>query len=152
MGRAQQNRIKISEKMDKGYERERFEKLGIKTSVAVRFREFCKKMSRSQSITLLLMLDFFEDNGISPAESMGPRLETLETRISMLIKKRMNGMIAILKDIEKSQTKPTAAMLYSLFQQTEPAKKKLILEKKAIAETAPVRYRERNNENETLGK
>ncbi len=72
--------------MDKGYERERFEKLGIKTSVAVRFREFCKKMSKSQSMTLLLMLDFFEDNGISPAESMGPRMETLETRISMLIK------------------------------------------------------------------
>ena len=77
----------------------------------------CKKMSNSQSMTLLLMLDFFEDNGISPAESMGPRMETLETRIALLIKKRMNGMIAILKDIEKSQTKPTAAMLYSLFEQ-----------------------------------
>lgn len=135
--------------MDKGYEKERFEKLGIKTSAAVRFREFCRKMSKSQSMTLLLMLDFFEDNGISPAESMGPRMETLETRISMLIKRRMNGMIAILKDIEKSQTKPTAAMLYSLFEQTEPTKKKLILEKKAIAENAPVRYRERNNENES---
>ncbi len=116
--------------MDRGYEKERFEKLGIKTSVAVRFRKYCKKMSKSQSMTLLLMLDFFEDNGISPAESMGPRMETLETRISLLIKKRMNGMIAIVKDIEKSQTKPTAAMLYSLFEQTEPTKKKLILEKK----------------------
>ena len=39
-------------------------------------------------------------------------------------------MIAIMKDIEKSQTKPTVAMLYSLFEQTEPTKKKLILEKK----------------------
>ena len=123
--------------MDKGYEKERFEKLGIKTSVAIRFREFCRKMSKSQSMTLLLMLDFFEDNGISPAESMGPRMETLETRIALLIKKRMNGMIAILKDIEKSQTKPTAAMLYSLFEQTEPTKKKLILEKKAIEENKP---------------
>ncbi len=138
--------------MDKGYEKERFEKLGIKTSVAIRYREFCKKMSKSQSMTLLLMLDFFEDNGISPAESMGPRMETLETRISLLIKKRMNGMIAILKDIEKSQTKPTAAMLYSLFEQVEPTKKKLILEKKAIEESKSVRYRERNNENEFLEK
>lgn len=33
--------------MDEGYENERFEKLGIKTSVAKRFREFCKKMSKS---------------------------------------------------------------------------------------------------------
>lgn len=138
--------------MDKGYEKEQFEKLGIKNSVAVRFRGFCKKMSKSQSMTLLLMLDFFEDNEISPAESMGPRMETLEARISMLIKKRMNGMIAILKDIEKSQTKPTAAMLYSLFEQAEPTKKKLILEKNAIEENKALRYRERNSENETLEK
>ena len=118
--------------MDKGYEKEPFEKLGIKTSVAVRFRNFCKKMSKSQSMTLLLMLDFFEENGISPSEFIGPRMETLETRISMLIKKRMNGMISILKDIEKSQTKPTVAMLYSLFEQAEPPKKKIILEKKEV--------------------
>ena len=118
--------------MDKGYEKEPFEKLGIKTSVAVRFRDFCKKMSKSQSMTLLLMLDFFEENGISPSEFIGPPMETLETRISMLIKKRMNGMISILKDIEKSQTKPTVAMLYSLFEQAEPPKKKLILEKKEV--------------------
>jgi hypothetical protein len=132
--------------MDKGYEKEPFEKLGIKTSVALRFREFSKKISKSQSMTLLLMLDFFEENGISPAESMGPRMETLETRISLLIKKRMNGMIAIMKDIEKTQTKPTVAMLQALFQATEPPKKKLILEKKEV------RFREKkylnNNEND----
>jgi len=132
--------------MDKGYEKERFEKLGIKTSVAVRFRKFCKQLSKSQSMTLMLMLDFFEENGISPAEAMGPRMETLEIRISILIKKRMNGMIAILKDIEKSQTKPTAAMLYSLFEQAELPKKKLILEKNSSNENNQVRYRERGGE------
>lgn len=134
--------------MDKGYEKERFEKLGIKTSVAIRFRKFCKQLSKSQSMTLMLMLDFFEENGISPTEAMGPRMETLESRISMLIKKRMNGMIAIVKDIEKSQTKPTAAMLYSLFEQAEPIKKQLILEKKVWEEKKTVRFRERNSENE----
>lgn len=138
--------------MDKGYEKERFEKLGIKASVAERFRSFCKKMSKSQSMTLLLMLDFFEENGISPAESMGPRMETLEAKISTLIKKRMNGMIAIMKDIEKSQTKPTAAMLYSLFEQTAPPKKKLILEKK-YSEKTELDYQEKpipgkNNDSE----
>lgn len=133
--------------MDEGYENERFEKLGIKTSVAKRFREFCKKMSKSQSMTLLLMLDFFEENGISPVEPMGPRMETLETRISTLIKKRMNGIIAIMKDIEKSQTKPTAAMLYSLFEQTEKPKKKLMLEKNESRQGREVRYIERKNHN-----
>jgi len=116
--------------MDKGYEKEGFETLKIKSSVASQFRKFSKMLSKSQSMTLLLMLEFFEENGISPTERLGPRMETLENRISLLIKKRMNGMIAIMKDIEKSQTKPTAAMLYSLFEQTEPPKKKLLVEKK----------------------
>tara|TARA_R110001606_G_scaffold394172_1_gene564815 strand:+ start:704 stop:1105 length:402 start_codon:yes stop_codon:yes gene_type:complete len=133
--------------MDKGYEKEPFEKLGIKTSVALRFREFSKKMSKSQSMTLLLMLDFFEKNEISPAESMGPRMETLEARISMLIKKRMNGMIAIMKDIEKTQTKPTVAMLQALFQATEPPKKKLILEKKEVR-FSEKKYLNNNNNND----
>nr|WP_236958645.1 BfmA/BtgA family mobilization protein [Joostella atrarenae] len=56
--------------MDKGYEKERFESLSIKTSVAKKFNGFCKKMSLSKSMTLLMMLDFFEDNGISPKETM----------------------------------------------------------------------------------
>lgn len=116
--------------MDNGYEKEEFETLKIKSSVASQFREFSKMLSKSQSMTLLLMLDFFKENGISPAERLGPRMETLENRISLLIKKRMNGMIAIMKEIEKSQTRPTVAMLNSLFEQTEPPKKKLIVEKK----------------------
>tara|TARA_R110002051_G_scaffold2913_1_gene15327 strand:- start:7133 stop:7561 length:429 start_codon:yes stop_codon:yes gene_type:complete len=136
--------------MDEELKKERFEKLGIKTSVAIRFRKFCKKMSRSQSMTLMLMLDFFEENGISPAESMGPRMETLEMKMSLLIKKRMNGMIAILKDIEKSQTKPTAAMLYSLFEQSVAEKKPLLVEKKYSTEKKQVQYREKNSDNETL--
>ena len=61
-------------------------------------------------------------------------------------------MIAIMKDIEKNQTKPTVAMLYSLFEETEPPKKKLMLEKKSGEEKNEVRYREKKyldtNENE----
>ncbi|WP_199185055.1 BfmA/BtgA family mobilization protein [Aquimarina sp. I32.4] len=135
--------------MDKGYEKERFEKLGIKISVAIRFRQFCKKMSKSQSMTLLLMIDFFEGNGISPAESMGPHMETLEKRMSLLIKKRINGMIAIMKDIEKNQTKPTVAMIQSLFEEAEPSKKKLILEKEIPKQKNEIRFREKlKNDNE----
>tara|TARA_R110002072_G_scaffold125944_3_gene262501 strand:+ start:31195 stop:31602 length:408 start_codon:yes stop_codon:yes gene_type:complete len=127
--------------MDKGYEKEGFETLKIKSSVAIQFRKFSKMLSKSQSMTLLLMMDFFNENGISPAESIGPNMETLEKRISLLIKKRMNGMIAIMKDIEKNQTKPTVAMLQSLFEQAEPPKKKLILEKNR-PEIKEVRFRE----------
>jgi len=113
--------------MDKGYEKQRFETLKIKAPVAKKFRRFCKAMSESQSMALLLMLGFFESNGISPKESMGPHMQTLES----LIKKRINGVIAIMKDIEKNQTKPTVAMMQSLFKEAEPKKKPLLLEKDA---------------------
>ena len=124
--------------MDRGFEKEEFETLKIKRSVASEFRKFSKTLSKSQSMTLLLMMSFFNENGISPTEHLGPRMETLENRISLLIKKRMNGMIAIMKDIEKSQTKPTVAMMQALFQQAEPPKKKLILAKKIVQEKKEV--------------
>lgn len=111
--------------MDEGYEKERFETLKIKASVVVEFRRFCKTMSKSQSMTLRSMIDFFEMNGISPNETMGPHMHTLEK----LFKKRINGVIAIMKDIEKNQTKPTVAMLQSLFEEAEPIKKPRMIEK-----------------------
>src|SRR5690606_11787285 len=36
-----------------------------------------------------------------------------------LMKRRFNALIAIIRDIEKSQTKPTTAMLQSLFEQAD---------------------------------
>ncbi|MCK7591317.1 hypothetical protein M0G43_12085 [Subsaxibacter sp. CAU 1640] len=115
----------FTKNMDEGFEKERFETLKIKASIVVKFRRFCKTMSKSQSMTLLLMIDFFETNGISPNESMGPHIHTLEK----LFKKRINGVIAIMKNIEKYQTKPTVAMLQSLFEEAEPIKKPRMLEK-----------------------
>ena len=133
--------------MDKGYEKEGFETLKIKASVAKKFRKFSRRMSKSQSMSLLLMIDFFESNGISPTEELGPNMEALETRISNLIKKRMNGMIAIMKDIEKTQTKPSVAMLQALFQATEPPQKKIMLEKNDPYAKKQVRFREKININ-----
>ena len=127
--------------MDEEFKKEQFETLKIKSSVAKKFRRFSRAMSKSQSISLLLMLEFFEDNGISPTEFMGPKMQTLEN----LIKKRINGVIAILKDIEKGQTKPTVAMMQSLFKETEPKKQPLILEKKNTEEKQP-KYQERNQQ------
>lgn len=113
--------------MDRGYEKEGFVTISIKASVAKKFRKYSKEISKSQSMALLLILEFFEHNGISPTEDLGPRMQTMEN----LIKKRINGVIAILKDIEKTQTKPTAGMLMSIFEQSETKEKKpLILEKK----------------------
>mgnify|MGYP006896871059 CR=1 FL=1 len=125
--------------MDEEYKNEKFETLKIKSSVAKKFRRFSRSISKSQSMALLSMIEFFEMNGISPDEVMGPKMKTLES----LIKKRINGVIAILKDIEKSQTKPTVAMMQSLFEEAEPKKKPLILEKRVLEEKQKVRFPER---------
>lgn len=112
--------------MDKGYEKEGFVTISIKTSVAKKFRKYSKGISRSQSMTLLLMLEFFEHSGIAPTEDLGPRMQTIEN----LIKKRINGLVAIMKDIEKNQTKPTISILNALLEQPEPKKEPRYVEKK----------------------
>ncbi len=128
--------------MDKGYEKEPFTTISFKCSVAKRFRVFSKKMGASNSLTLLMMLDFFEKNGISPKESIGPQMQTLED----LIKKRINGVIAIMKDIEKNQTKPTVAMLQALFEETELERKPLLLEKDQVRHIKKPRFVEKKIE------
>ena len=67
-------------------------------------------------MTLLLMVDFFEMNNISPNELMGPKMQTLEN----LIKKRINAVIAILKDMEKNKVNPTLGILESLMEAADP--------------------------------
>jgi len=125
--------------MDNGYEKEQFTTISFKSSVAKKFRVFSKKMKASNSMTLLMMLDFFETNSVSPKESIGPTVHTLET----LIKKRVSAVIAILRDMEKSQTRPTVAMMQSLFQEVEPKKKPLLVEKKNLDKDGKVRFREK---------
>lgn len=99
--------------MDAGYEKERFETFKLKSSVAKKFRKFSKKFSKSQSMTLLAMLDFFEVNEVSPNERLGETVSSLKHQMQ----KRFNAVIAIIRDIEKSQTKPTTAMLQRLFEE-----------------------------------
>jgi len=128
--------------MDSRYRKEKFETLKIKASVAKKFRSYCKEMSESQSMTLFLMIEFFNRNAVSPHEIIGPHVQTLEA----LIKKRVNAVIAIMKDIEKNQTKPTTAMLQALLEQEEPQKKPLLIEKKRLNQDLPT-YRKKNRRN-----
>ena len=132
--------------MDKGYEKERFESLSIKSSVVKRFRKYSKSILKSNSMTLLLMMEFFERNELSPEDDLKPGLMETENRI----KKRINALIAIIKNIEKNQTKPTMAILQALFQNVEPKKKLLIeksfeqLEKERLNKGLKVRFQEKS--------
>lgn len=89
-----------------------FSAISIKPKVATRFRKFSKNIVRSHTDTLEIMMNFFDFNELSPNESLGTNMRTLENSL----KKRINALVAIIRDIEKSQTKPTNAMLELLFQ------------------------------------
>jgi hypothetical protein len=62
------------------------------------------------------MLDFFFYNEISPKENFGPT----GRRIENIIKKRINAVIAITKDMEKNKVNPTLAILMSIMEAADP--------------------------------
>ena len=96
-----------------------FSNIRFKKKTAQRFQEFSRRFFKTHTEALDTMLDFFFYNEISPKEILGPNVRTLEAAI----KKRINSLIAIIKDIEKHQTQPTTAMLQLLFEQTPPKEK-----------------------------
>lgn len=98
----------------------------FKRKTAKRFQEFSKKNFKTHTEAMSTMLDFFFYNEISPKERLGPTGRTLEATL----KKRINAVIAIMKDMEKTQTKPTMAMIQTLFEEPKSKNKPLILEKK----------------------
>jgi hypothetical protein len=87
--------------------------ISLKADVAQRFRGYSKTVAKTHSESLGAMMDFFEYHHISPKDPINGSLAALEGRI----KKRVNSAIAIIRDIEKSQTLPTMALLQSLFEQ-----------------------------------
>ncbi|UOY05791.1 hypothetical protein L0P88_17850 [Muricauda sp. SCSIO 64092] len=94
-----------------------FKTVRIKKKTLIRFKSFSRKVSNSYSKTLDMVMEFFEWHGFLPDDRFGKSMveEIIKNR------KRTNAIIAIIKDIEKSQTLPTVAMLQSLFeQQLEP--------------------------------
>ncbi|ALJ04897.1 golgi family protein P55 [Pseudalgibacter alginicilyticus] len=118
----------------------------FKKETAKRFQEFSRTHFESHTEALETMLDFFFYNEISPKEKLGPTGRTIEASL----KKRINAVIAIMRDMEKTQTKPTVAMIESLFQTNEPSKKPLILEKKTVEEKPKVRFQEKQNHTNEL--
>ena len=104
-------------------------RLQLSLKTAERFREFSKKNNSNQSETLDLMLDFFEKNNLSPFETLVPSKVSLE----QLIKKRIDAVIAILKNIEKTQTKPSLLMLNLLLEERSISKPTIVEKNKVIS-------------------
>ncbi|APS37481.1 MULTISPECIES: BfmA/BtgA family mobilization protein [Salegentibacter] len=120
---------------------ESFISIRLKKKTAQRFQKFSKEHFKSHTETMSAMLDFFYYNEISPQERLGPTGRTIEASL----KKRINAVMAVMREIEKTQTKPTVVMIQSLFEMEEPQKKPLILEKKLVEEKERVGLREKTN-------
>ncbi|WP_335965766.1 BfmA/BtgA family mobilization protein [Galbibacter sp. PAP.153] len=103
------NREFFTVKMEDAYKKYRFSAISIKKETADRFRKFSREISGSHSKTLETMLNFFKWNGLSPNDNVGVKTDTT--------KKRINALIAIVRNIEKEQTLPIKAMLDILFQE-----------------------------------
>lgn len=93
----------------RAFEEYGFSAINLKRKVAVRFRSFSRQVAPSHSDAMELMLDFFEYNELSPNDNLGIK--------SNGVKKRINALIAIIKNIEKNQIKPTKSMLDAIFQE-----------------------------------
>lgn len=91
-----------------------FARINFLLETVQRFRIFSKRHERTHSEVLDGMMDFFDKYQLSPFQEFGANLHGMEANI----KKRINSMIAIIKEIEKNQTKPTTAMLELLFEKS----------------------------------
>jgi len=118
----------------------------FKRKTAKRFQKFSKTHFKTHTEAMENILDFFFYNEISPKEKLGPTGRTIEAKLL----KRINAVIAIMRDVEKTQTKPTVAMIQSLFQTDVPSKKPLILEKKFLEEKKQVKFQEKRNQNNEI--
>jgi hypothetical protein len=97
----------------KGKYKYEYSTVNLRVSVAKRFRLFSKKIAKSHSMTLSVIMDFFEWHGFLPSD----RFERSIIQELAKNRKRTEASIAIIRDIEKHQTKPTNAMLLSLFEE-----------------------------------
>ena len=122
----------------KGKYKYQYSTVNLRVNVAKRFRAFSKKVAKSHSETMTLMMDFFEWHGFNPSNKFSKSIlqELLKNRQRTETSiKRTEASIAIIRDIEINQTKPNNAMLLSLFgekiKEEEPIRKeKKLLEKK----------------------
>ena len=105
---APKNRKYFAAKMKK-FSTYDFSAINLKSEVARRFRTFSRQVSASHTETMEIVLNFFEYNELSPHDDLDIR--------NAGTKKRINALIAIIKNIEKHQTRPTKSMLDTLFQE-----------------------------------
>lgn len=104
-----------------------FNTIRLKKKTLDKFKEYSKKISPSYSETLDFMMAFFEDNDLSPYDTLNENMTSVTNRIN----KRIDAVIAIFRNVEQTQLKPSRELLESLFV-NEKEKKPLLVERKFL--------------------
>lgn len=90
-----------------------FYTIRFKRNAAKRFKNFSRRIAKTHSEALECILDFFQWHGISPKD----RFENSIVQEITKNRKRSEALIAIVRDIEENQIKPTNTILQQLFQE-----------------------------------
>lgn len=102
-----------------------FNTIRLKKKTIEKFKEYSKKVSPNYSETLDYMIAFFEDNYLSPYDTLnGPMWS-----FNKIINKRMDAVVAILRNMEKTQLIPAREMLELLFVEENEAEEPLFVER-----------------------
>jgi len=104
----------------------KFSAISIKDAIAARFRKFSRRIAKSHTDTLEVMMNFFDWHGFLPTE----RFEKGMLKEIAKNRRRTEAMIAIMRDIEITQTQPTNAMLLALFEEDQKIPQPTLIEKK----------------------
>ncbi len=92
-----------------------FNTIRLRKKTIEKFKKYSKKVSPNYSETLDYMIAFFEDNELSPCDTLNnPMLSFTNT-----INKRMDAVASILRNMEKTQLIPAREILESLFEEEE---------------------------------
>lgn len=92
-----------------------FNTIRLKKKTIDKFKKYSKKTSPTYSETLDFMIAFFEDNNISPYDTLRVNFSSY----SNILNKRMDAVVSILRNVEETQLKPTKKMLESLFEEMD---------------------------------
>jgi len=92
-----------------------FNTIRLKKKTLDKFKKYSKKISPSYSETLDFMIAFFQDNNLTPYDT----LRMNNTSLMNIFNKRMDAIVSIFRNVEETQLKPTKKMLESLFEEME---------------------------------
>ncbi len=107
-----------------------FSSINFHTETTDRFKKFAIQNDANYTETLEAMLDFFEENYISPFEPF----DNSVFRITDMVNKRMDAVEMILRAQEVKYHKPTLEMLLSLFSGNIKEERPLLRERKQFPE------------------